>query len=46
MEQYNVSRMFAKNMIFLYYNWQFRNQNQAQFKTFDAFIKSEIARNY
>ena len=43
MEQYNVSRNFAKNMIFLYYGWQFKNQNQAKFKTFDAFVKSELA---
>ena len=46
MEQYNVCRAFAKNMIFLYYGQQFSNQNQAKFKTFDAFIKSELAIKY
>ena len=45
MEEYNVNRVFAKNMIFLYYKWQFRNQNQAQFGTFDAFVRSELKRH-
>lgn len=49
MEQYKVSRIFAKNMIFLYFGsneYPGRHYDGVGFRgTFDDFVKWEIGRN-